>query len=248
MAADDLLAKALTESDYDAIVRFYRWDPPAVSLGCHQKPDAVNIKACRELGWDVVYRSTGGRALLHFDDLSYAVIIQAKTGSFTELHKLYDNIALAITRTLKQLELDAEITRPSVENDGTKPRLRAGLCLDSRVRGEVTINGRKIAAAAQHIYKDSILQHGSIMLAGDPSDIVKVSSVDESKRDVLMDKLRSKACALEELLNYRIDIKVLVDMFKVNFSDTKGLNLIEDDWTEDEIERIYSKRGDFEIF
>ena len=246
MAADDMLARTLSESDFDVVVRFYRWLPPAVSLGFHQSPDMIDLDACAELGWDVVYRSTGGRALLHLDDLSYAVIIPAQSDTYRQLRELYESIALAIVRSLKQLRVNAEITKPSVIKGDAEPRLRAGICLDSRVRGEITVGGRKIVSAAQHIYRNSLLQHGSIMLDGDPGAIAKVSNVHETKRDILAEKLRNKACTLSDVTENDVDIKVLVDIIINNLADVTGLNIFKSDWNADEIERIRTLSHDFD--
>ncbi len=248
MTADDMLARTLNESDFDVVVRFYRWSPPAVSLGFHQSPDMIDLDACAELGWDVVFRSTGGRALLHLDDLSYAVIIPSRSDTYGQLRELYESIALAIVRSLKQLGIDAEITRPSVIKGDDEPRLRAGMCLDSRVRGEITVGGRKIVSAAQHIYRGSLLQHGSIMLDGDTGAIAKVSNVHETKREILAEKLRNRACTLSDVTESDMDIKVLVDIIISNLADIMGLNIFESDWNDDEIERIGMLSHDFDAF
>ena len=248
MAADDRLAIRIPDSDYEAAVRFYRWEIPTVSLGCHQLPDAVNLDKCRELGWDVVWRSTGGRALLHDNDLSYSIVIPSEGDSYMLFHRLFERIGLAITDTLKTIDLDATISEPTAGyKRGEKP-LRAGLCLDSQVRGEVTIRGRKIAAAAQHVYRNSLLQHGSIMIEGDPGAIASVSNLDDSEKSTMAQRLRSRACSLNELSSGKVEIESLVELLKINFSKYLGLDIYNDDWNDEEIDMISAKRADFEIY
>ncbi len=248
MTADDQLATRLPDSDYEAAVRFYRWETPTVSLGCHQLPDAVDRETCRELGWDVVWRSTGGRALLHDNDLSYSIVIPSEGDSYMLFRRLFERIGLAIKDTLGQIDLDATITEPTAGYKRGERRLRAGLCLDSQVRGEVTVGGKKVAAAAQHVYRDSLLQHGSIMIEGDPGAIALVSDLDDKEKSIMAQRLRSRACSLDELYSGRVEIESLVELLKINFSEQLGLDIYNDDWSNEEIDMINAKRADFEIF
>ena len=247
MAADDMLAGKLPDDEFDAALRFYTWDPPAVSLGCHQTIDAVDIKACSRMGWDVVYRSTGGRALLHLNDLSYSIIIPSCGDSYQLFHRLYEGVGRAIKAVLNELGMDAAITKPSDKYHTDLRRLRAGLCLDSKVRGEVTVSGKKVAAAAQHVYRDCLLQHGSIMINGDPGAIALVSNLTESEREVMADRLRARASSLDEISGEQIDIYTLTEMLKKHISDIIGLEIFGDSWSEDEIRQIEMQRDGFEI-
>ncbi len=247
MAADDMLARKLPDDEFDAALRFYTWDPPAVSLGCHQTIDAIDIKACSRMGWDVVYRSTGGRALLHLNDLSYSIVIPSRGDSYRLFHRLYEGVGRAIEAALNELGMDAAITKPSDKYHTDLQRLRAGLCLDSKVRGEVTVSGKKVAAAAQHVYRDSLLQHGSIMINGDPGAIALASNLTESEREVMADRLRARASSLDEISGKQIDIYTLTETLKKHISGIIGLEVFGSSWTEDEIRRIEMQRDGFEI-
>ena len=75
MGVDQVLAAAAQ----GPVLRFYGWDPPAVSCGWNQQPEReANIEACRALGIDVVRRPTGGRAVLHWEELTYSVACVAE--------------------------------------------------------------------------------------------------------------------------------------------------------------------------
>ena len=247
MAADDMLARKLPDDEFDAALRFYTWDPPAVSLGCHQTIDAVDIKACSRMGWDVVYRSTGGRALLHLNDLSYSIIVPSRGDSYKLFRRLYEGVGRAIEAALNELSMDAAITKPLDKYHTDLQRLRAGLCLDSQVRGEVTVSGKKVAAAAQHVYCDCLLQHGSIMIDGDPGAIAQVSNLIENEREVVAGRLRARASSLEEISGKRIDINMLAEMIMLHMADIIGLEVINDSWSENEIGFINAQRDGFEI-
>ena len=76
MGVDQVLAAAAAQGP---VLRFYGWDPPAVSCGWNQQPEReANIEACRALGIDVVRRPTGGRAVLHWEELTYSVACVAE--------------------------------------------------------------------------------------------------------------------------------------------------------------------------
>lgn len=247
MAADDYATRSLVDFKEDAFVRFYQWNPPAVSLGCHQKPEIIDYDTCRELGWDVVYRSSGGRALLHLEDLSYVVIVPSGGNSYSRLRRLYEDIAVVVSTSLNTLGVKTETT--AFKNRKLQPvqRVRSGLCLDTSVRGEVTVSGRKIAAAAQHIYRNSLMQHGSIQLNGDPTAIVDVIKIEPEKRETVRNLVMERACSLEEIKNDIINVKALVEALRDNFADIMKLDMQENFWTDAEIQLIEASCSAFDI-
>jgi len=273
MAADDLLTETINDSGYEAAVRFYTWDPPAVSLGCHQTPDVIDLDRCQALGWDVVFRPTGGRALLHMGDLCYAVIIQVDGEPYRQLRWLYNGIASAMAEGFGQLGLDAEVTIHGATGYVREPHLRAGVCLDSRVRGELLVGGMKVSAAAQRIYGPAILQHGSILLEGDPGAIAQVVRISDCNSQVtglksqvashksqveirnrsyvgrvsLAEKLRSKSCSLKDAAGGLITLKELVELLTDNFAQVLGFDLIDDTWTSDELTAVSLREVRFDI-
>jgi lipoate-protein ligase A len=244
MAADDYIACSIFDTEYDATLRFYTWQPPAVSLGCHQKTDVINIPECNNRGWDVVYRSTGGRALLHRNDLSYSITLKSANDRFSRLHWLYNNISNAISITLEKLGIEADTTKPSPKRN---TNLKTGLCLDARVRGEVSVKGKKIAAAAQHVYHDSLLQHGSIQLTGDPADIFKITNLPDEIREEVRCNLQNEACSLDSILNEVLKLEVLVEMIKVSIVGVMKLEIAESGWSDAELSVINELRADFDI-
>ena len=247
MSADDFLAETLSASGYDAAVRFYTWSPPAVSLGCHQQRDIVNLDACRGSGWDVVFRPTGGRALLHQGDLSYAVIVGTDGNPYHRFRRLYSGIAEAMTDAFRRLGLSAEVVSSGKSSAGQCRNFRAGICLDSRVRGEVLVRGFKVCAAAQRIYDAVILQHGSILLHGDPGAIAQAASLTEYDIASLGEKLRARARPLSEIVGWSISPEVLVELLLDSFAHRLGLDIISDAWISAELSAIASRSNRFNI-
>ncbi|MFN2371507.1 MAG: biotin/lipoate A/B protein ligase family protein, partial [Candidatus Krumholzibacteriia bacterium] len=89
MARDRDLLAAHRPGD-DPVLRIYRWDPPAVTIGYNQQLADFDADGVRTAGWDVVRRPTGGRAILHADELTYAVVGTSPGPLFGDsLHDVY---------------------------------------------------------------------------------------------------------------------------------------------------------------
>ncbi|HEX9617401.1 MAG TPA: hypothetical protein VGA03_08280, partial [Anaerolineales bacterium] len=74
MAVDEAILEAVGRGQADPTLRLYAWSPPCLSLGYAQPSSDVDLPQLHALGWDLVRRPTGGRAILHTDELTYAVI------------------------------------------------------------------------------------------------------------------------------------------------------------------------------
>ena len=168
MATDEAL---LVDADRtgDAFLRLYRWDPPCLSLG-RNEPAAVRYdRALIERGsLDVVRRPTGGRAVWHEHEVTYAVA--APIALFGSLRESYCAIHGRLAAALRSLSVDAKLAdRPT----GRPPA--AGPCFASPVGGEVLVNGRKVIGSAQVRHGTALLQHGSILLEGSQEIVREVS-------------------------------------------------------------------------
>ncbi|MFC2149868.1 biotin/lipoate A/B protein ligase family protein [Calditrichota bacterium] len=247
MAADHYLALNYAGSNFDCIVRFYTWEPSAVSLGCNQDPGIIDLERCIENGWDLVYRPTGGRALLHSGDLSYSVIFRNLENPLAKLRWLYQQIELAIKETVRAFGVipDTKHDFTKAPNAESRP-LRKDLCMTSLVRGEVTYEGRKFTGAAQHVYQDSLLQHGSIALKTTPSAIAEVMSVEESVRQAMRHKLDQESMSLAEIYAEITHMDFTLTM-KRNLIDSLSLKVQEIEIQDDETSGITSLREDFEL-
>jgi lipoate-protein ligase A len=159
--AIDLALLDRAEHRNESWLRLYRWDPPCVSFGRHepatQQYDADRI---RVLGVDTVRRPTGGRAVWHEGELTYAVA--SPCARFGSLRAAYLEIHLLLARALKALGIDAGIA-----GRVRTPSLVAGGCFSQPVGGEVLVNGRKVIGSAQRRRSSALLQHGSILLQDD---------------------------------------------------------------------------------
>lgn len=160
MARDHALAEELEAGQ--AVLRLYGWDRPTVSLGRNEPGKRLyDIDRAREAGIPFVRRPTGGRAVLHSDELTYAVV--APLRALGGLRQVYERVNKGLMMGLRALGADVELASSS----GTASKPDAGPCFREPAIGEVTAGGRKLIGSAQVRMGDGFLQHGSLLLGGD---------------------------------------------------------------------------------
>ena len=168
MWIDDALLRRAREGV--AFLRLYRWDPACLSFGRHE-PAGVRYDRERiaALGLDVVRRPTGGRAVWHEQEVTYAVA--GPVTLFGSLRATYHAIHEMLAAALRRLGLDAGLAPAPARTPGPG----AGACFATPVGGEVLVAGRKVIGSAQLRDGDRFLQHGSILLADGQDLITRVS-------------------------------------------------------------------------
>ena len=167
MARDVAILEAVSEGHATATLRLYGWNPPCLTLGRHQGVEAADLEFCRREGVDVVRRPTGGRALLHHLELTYAVIAPLGTGPLPRpLQDAYRFICGALVRAMRAIGVDATLTEGEVNVLLPSPR-SAVPCFKAPAGGEVVVRGRKLIGSAMRSHAGTILQHGSILLEWD---------------------------------------------------------------------------------
>jgi lipoate-protein ligase A len=163
MAIDSaLLDEVEHSSTIRTIVRFYGWQTPTVSLGRNQDVEkALDVGYCRANQIDIVHRPTGGRAVLHDDELTYAVISNDTNTFGDTIYGNYRRVSEALCLGYNRLGVPAVLApdtrKPALlTNDGQAP------CFLSTSRYELMVGGRKIVGSAQRRVRRSFLQHGSM--------------------------------------------------------------------------------------
>ena len=154
---------ALVASEDRATVRFYGWARPTVSFG-RNEPALVRYGPLRERDLAFVRRPTGGRAVLHDAELTYAVIVPRSRG--LRLRTVYRVVHEGLLAGLESLGVRAETARPS---PGVRPD--AGPCFGLPAEGEIVVRGRKLLGSAQARVEGAILQHGSLLIENDQFDL-----------------------------------------------------------------------------
>ena len=165
MAVDEALLASAVESGPPTL-RFYRWSGPWLSLGYRQRLNAARLAACTRSGVGVVRRTTGGRAVLHGEDLTYAVVAREEALP-AGLAATYAFVAEVLREALAALGVAAEpAPRPA-----TAQRAEAFDCFAEPAADELCVGGRKLIGSAQRRAGGGVLQHGSIRLAPDPPGV-----------------------------------------------------------------------------
>jgi lipoate-protein ligase A len=167
MAMDEELLARAQAGEAVTVLRLYTWDPPAVSLGRFQKiENSVNAEACHRHGIDIVRRITGGRAVLHHNELTYSIIARTENPLFpSNVLGTYKIIASGLLAGLKNLGIDAEmVSRSNRHAHLVKKGSKDPACFSSPSWYEILVHGRKIIGSAQRRLSGAFLQHGSILL------------------------------------------------------------------------------------
>jgi lipoyl(octanoyl) transferase len=157
MAIDHALLER-AERQGESWLRLYQWAPHCLSFGRHEPATRrYDRERITELGFDTVRRPTGGRAVWHAQELTYAVA--APSVRFGSLHAAYLEIHGMVADALHGLGVGASLA-PPVQT----PALDTGPCFSQPAGGEIMIAGRKVVGSAQFRQGDGLLQHGSILL------------------------------------------------------------------------------------
>jgi lipoate-protein ligase A len=179
MAVDEELLARAQAGERMPVLRFYAWSPPAVSVGRFQDMStAVDADACRRHGFDIVRRVTGGRAVLHRNELTYSIVARTDHALFpSTVLGTYKVIAAGLVAGLRNLGLPAEmVSRGGRHAALVKTRSKDAACFSSPSWYEILVGSGKIVGSAQRRLSNAFLQHGSILLDHDPdleADVIR---------------------------------------------------------------------------
>lgn len=161
MAVDTALARLAKEKPF---LRFYSWSPYCLSIGYGQSFDEFSEELCRQEKIEAVRRPTGGRAILHSEEVTYSVTLSEQNPLFKHsILDLYRYISAGLAEGLRILEVNVTIEKSGIKRaeDKSSP---AQLCFSSVGRYELKVRGKKIAGSAQRRYPTCLMQHGSLLL------------------------------------------------------------------------------------
>ena len=201
MAMDEALVEAVEAGTRPPTVRLYAWAPPCLSLGHAQPAADADPDALRHLGWDLVRRATGGRAILHTDELTYAVVAPEAHplmagGVLPSYRRLSRGLAAGLRALGAQVEADAEYP--------AEPTL-GPVCFEVPSNYEITSGGRKLMGSAQWRRRGVVLQHGSLPLTGDIARIVLALRITHGTPSEIEARVRTRALTLSEALGREVD-------------------------------------------
>ncbi|MCS1350731.1 biotin/lipoate A/B protein ligase family protein [Mechercharimyces sp. CAU 1602] len=222
MAVDEAILTASSEGMAPPTIRFYEWDPAAVSIGYFQRvQEELDIEKIYKNKLGLVRRATGGRAILHQRELTYSVILSEQyPGMPTSVTDSYRVISRGLMEGFRNLGLSAEMTAPLAG----KLRTETAACFDTPSSYELVVEGRKVAGSAQTRQRGIILQHGSIPLDLDVEmlfEVLRFASVEEKQK--MKEAFLSKAVAIEQLSKRTVTMDEMILAFQKGFA--KGLDI-----------------------
>jgi lipoyl(octanoyl) transferase len=222
MAQDAAILAAVENGEAPPTLRLYRWDPACLSLGYSQPAADVDQDRLAERGWDLVRRPTGGRAILHTDELTYS-IIGPKTDPRLDgsLMDSYRRISQALFHALQELGLPVKI------HQGKNPlAYHQPVCFENPSDFEITVGGKKIIGSAQARKKQAILQHGSLPLGGDLTRITQVLRYpSEQDRAAAAKTLLEKGQTVAGVLGKDVPWEQAARVFVNSFQEVLNLDL-----------------------
>lgn len=237
MALDEAILGAVSVGHAAPTLRLYVWSPPCVSLGYGQKSSDVDFERAAALSWHVVRRPTGGRAILHTDELTYSVIASLGeplvTGGVIES---YRRLSAGLLDGLARLGLAA---RSEAEFGSISSAAADPICFETPSDYEITARGKKLIGSAQVRKRNAVLQHGSLPLTGDIGRICDALVFpSESDRESTRDRLRRRATTVAEVLGAEVAWETAAQAFAEGFVAALALDLAPGQLTPAEAQRV----------
>lgn len=202
MMYDERLARTLAPGT--GIVRVYGWNPFAVSLGWNQRNEEIDEQRCRADGFDVVRRPTGGRAILHAEEVTYCVVMPAEGAGVLST---YHEISRGLLAGLHRLGVAASFEKSQPHFPTLYRSASSSVCFTSSARYEVQYRGKKLIGSAQRRFigdggKEVVLQHGSLLVGPAHRGIVRYLRVeDERQRESISRELNDRTTDLTAILD-----------------------------------------------
>lgn len=244
MAVDAVLARGARAP---LTLRCYGWQPATLSLG-HSQPLTPELsRRAAALGVPTVRRETGGRAVLHDEELTYCVAIPANSPFHRgSLPQAYGEINAALAAGLRGLGLEIGQEARRVDLAAAYRRETGGLCFAATAQSEVLWDGRKLVGSAQRQLREGLLQHGSLIVAMGHARIGRLFFDEPRLQEAAAAKLARETSSLEEALGRRPAFAELARALKAGFESCYDLELVRDELDSAEEAQALAWRAAFE--
>ena len=227
------LQLAKNYKDGETVFRLYRWNPYCISLGANQSPNSINSELTRQDDIDIVIRPTGGRAVLHAEELTYSIVYPLDF--FSSAKDIYCQLNLALLKGLKIY--DSRLASFELENHQPnfveiyKEESNA-VCFAVSAKSEIKFSGKKIVGSAQRKFEKVVLQHGSILCGPFHKRITRYLNLRDEKKEEIDKEITENTIELCNILNEKIDYTRLAfslckgfeEHYNMFFSNPHSLN------------------------
>lgn len=261
MAIDEAILLGVAEGASPPTLRFFAWAPPCLSLGYSQPLADADPERLATRGYGLVRRPTGGKAILHTDELTYSVITpQTDPRLAGGIVESYRRLSQGLVRGLELMDLiarnDAIYTTETTESTEKKKeensvdsvrsvvkRTENPVCFETPSNYEITIIGKKLIGSAQARKQGVVLQHGSLPLRGDIARICEVLAfADEAAREQAKERVRARAITLELALGVTVSWESAASAIKHGFREALKLEFESGELSAMEMERARELR------
>lgn len=236
MALDEAVLESVSSRTSLPTIRLFFWQPPCVSLGHAQTCKNLDLQTIEKHGWSIVRRPTGGKAILHTDEITYSVIAPADDprvkGSVLES---YRSIARVLLETLRNLGIQANADNVY---SGDQTSRQKPVCFETPSNYEITVDGKKIIGSAQMRRFEVMLQHGAIPLSGDLTRINNAILWENDQKHAEADqRLLAHATTLENILGKEFSFNDVQTSLIASFERLWNISLLYQESASDEISR-----------
>ncbi|MCB9438610.1 MAG: lipoate--protein ligase family protein [Anaerolineales bacterium] len=241
MAIDHTILEAVGAGEAMPTLRLYAWEPPCLSLGYNQNAAEVDETRLDTMGWGLVRRATGGKAILHTDELTYSITLPQDSplvaGGILES---YRRLSQALLMALNHLGLHPQSTPHEQAGQAT-----GAVCFEVPSNYEITAQGHKLIGSAQVRRLNAVLQHGSLPLSGDISRICDALVFEsEAARASAKQRVLERAITVERALGVVVTWEAAAQALTTAFAETFDVEWIEAALTSAERQRVEQLRLD----
>ena len=229
MAVDEALVDAVRNGLARPTVRVYGWSPPAVSFGYAQRIGReVDPAKCRAAGVDIVRRPTGGRAVLHWNELTYSVVCPADDVDLGgSIQDAYRKISACLVAGIRELGLPVRFESRKQAIPSPRGFYLTAPCFSSAAQYEIIWRHRKLVGSAQQRVGPVLLQHGSLLIGPEHKRIVGLIPDNKTR---LVDQFRSEldrhTVSLEEAMGERVSFERIAGAVRSGFESVFGPDLV----------------------
>lgn len=217
MAIDRAVLVANSKGKVPPTVRFYGWEPPAISIGYFQSLiEEVDLETCKKFGVDCVRRITGGGAVFHDKELTYSIVIPESHPQIPKnILESYRRICGAIIRGLQQLWIESKYAPIN----------------------DIVVNNKKISGNAQTRKSKTVLQHGTVLMDVNVEKMFSLLKVPNEKiKDKLIADVKQRVTSIKHISGNEVSFENVAEAMKIGFEEEFGIELVEGTLTKKEIE------------
>lgn len=242
MAIDEAILLAVAAGAAPPTLRFFAWDPPCLSLGYAQSVGDIDLARLRSHGYDLVRRATGGRAILHTDELTYSVTAPDSDARLSGgIVESYRRLSAGLLVGLERLGLNVNNHRGAPAASLSGP-----VCFEVPSNYEITAGGKKLVGSAQLRKQGVALQHGTLPLTGDITRICEVLAFDdEAARSRARAHVAARATTIADVLGTELDWETAATAMAVGFAQALNVELKPgalSDWELETVEQVRAEK------